>query len=99
MILKIFLPKNLAKKLAFLAQTSATFGKKIDHDIVFFSPELAKIAKNCDRNIDPIESIAGPFLLGERVFGQTILVKRFLDKPFSDKRILDNFRTNHFFDK
>jgi hypothetical protein len=35
MILKIFSPKNLAKKLA------------------FFRRKLAKIAENCDHNIDP----------------------------------------------
>jgi hypothetical protein len=35
MIFKIFSPKNLAKILAFFAQTAATFCKKIDHNIVF----------------------------------------------------------------
>jgi hypothetical protein len=40
MILKIFSPKNLAKILAFFAQASASF--------------FAKIAENCDYNIDPM---------------------------------------------
>jgi hypothetical protein len=35
MILKIFSPKNLAKKLAFFAQTTASFSKNCDHTIVF----------------------------------------------------------------
>jgi hypothetical protein len=48
MIFKIFLPKNLAKILAFFAQTTASFCKKIDHNIVFFrktpifSPKIGK---------------------------------------------------------
>jgi hypothetical protein len=35
MILKIFSPKNLAKILAFFAQTTARFCKNCDHDIGF----------------------------------------------------------------
>jgi hypothetical protein len=35
MIFKIFSPKNLAKKLAFFAQTTASFCKNCDHNIVF----------------------------------------------------------------
>jgi hypothetical protein len=35
MILKIFSPKNLAKKLAFFAQTTASFCKNCDHNIGF----------------------------------------------------------------
>jgi hypothetical protein len=35
MILKIFSPKNLAKKLAFFAQTCASFFQKFDHNIGF----------------------------------------------------------------
>jgi hypothetical protein len=35
MIFKIFLPKNLAKKLAFFAQTTASFCKNCDHKIFF----------------------------------------------------------------
>jgi hypothetical protein len=35
MILKIFSPKNLAKILAFLAQTTARFCKNSDHNIGF----------------------------------------------------------------
>jgi hypothetical protein len=59
MIFKIFSPKNLAKKLAFFAPTTASFCKNCDHNIVFlekrqfFRRKLAKIAENCDHNIDP----------------------------------------------
>jgi hypothetical protein len=35
MILKLFSPKNVAKILAFFAQTTVTFCKKIDHNIGF----------------------------------------------------------------
>jgi hypothetical protein len=35
MIFKIFSPKNLAKILAFFAQTAATFLQKFDHNIGF----------------------------------------------------------------
>jgi hypothetical protein len=59
MILKIFSPKNFAKKLAFLTQNKAKFWKKIDRNIgfwekrQFFRQKLSKIAENCDHNIDP----------------------------------------------
>jgi hypothetical protein len=58
-IFKIFLPKNLAKKLAFFAQTTASFWKQIDNNIgfwekrQFFRRKLAKIAENCDHDVDP----------------------------------------------
>jgi hypothetical protein len=54
MILKIFLPKNLVKILVFFAQTTASFCKNCDHNIVFlentnfFRRKLAKIAEKCD---------------------------------------------------
>jgi hypothetical protein len=35
MIFKIFLPKNLAKILAFLTQNKASFSKNCDHNIGF----------------------------------------------------------------
>jgi hypothetical protein len=35
MIFSISLPKNLAKKLAFFAQTTASFCKNCDHNIGF----------------------------------------------------------------
>jgi hypothetical protein len=50
MILQIFSPKNLAKILAFFAQTTARFWKNCDHNIgfwelrQFFRRKLAKIA-------------------------------------------------------
>jgi hypothetical protein len=58
MILKIFYPKNFAKILSFFAQTTAIFCKNFIVSLVFeknaiFSPKLAKIAENCDYNIDP----------------------------------------------
>jgi hypothetical protein len=59
MILKIFLPKHLAKILAFFAQTTASFCKNCDHNISFwekrqfFRLKLSKISENCDHNIDP----------------------------------------------
>jgi hypothetical protein len=52
MIFKIFPPKNLAKVLAFFAQTTASFCKNCDHNCDF-RRKLAKIAENCDHNIDP----------------------------------------------
>jgi hypothetical protein len=59
MILKIFSPKNLAKIFAFFAQTTVSFCKNCYHNIGFwekrhfFRRKLAKIAENCDHNIDP----------------------------------------------
>jgi hypothetical protein len=59
MILKIFLPKNLAKILAFFVQTTALFTKiSSQHWVLikkrqFFRRKFAKIAENCDHNIDP----------------------------------------------
>jgi hypothetical protein len=54
MILKIFSPKNLAKKLAFLTQNRAKFWKKIIITLVIEKNAnfLPKIGKNCDHNID-----------------------------------------------
>jgi hypothetical protein len=60
MILKIFSPKNLAKILAFFAQASASFFAKIVivhwflRKLQFFRRKSAKIAENCDYNIDPM---------------------------------------------
>jgi hypothetical protein len=58
MIFKLFSPKNLAKKLVFLAQSTASFCKKMIITSVFeknaiFRQKLANIAENCDHNIDP----------------------------------------------
>jgi hypothetical protein len=55
MIFKIFSPKNLAKKLA---QLLLVFEKNVIITLVFeknanFCRKLAKIAENCDHNIDP----------------------------------------------
>jgi hypothetical protein len=64
MILKLFSPKNLAKILAFFAQTTAVFCKNCDHNIGF-RRKLAKNAENCDHNIDPRLgefSIIGPLI-------------------------------------
>jgi hypothetical protein len=56
---KIFSPKNLATKFAFLVQNTANafknwivtlVSKKSD---MLFRRRWAKIAKNCDHNIDP----------------------------------------------
>jgi hypothetical protein len=56
MILKIFSPKNSAKKLAFLTQNKAKICKILIITLVFektpfFRRKLAKIAENCDHNI------------------------------------------------
>jgi hypothetical protein len=59
MIFKIVSPKNLAKILALFAQTAASFCKNgiirllFEKDANFFCQKLAKIAENCDHNIDP----------------------------------------------
>jgi hypothetical protein len=58
MILKIFSPKNLAKILAFLIQTTASFCKILIITLVFeknaiFSPKIGKNGQNCDHIIDP----------------------------------------------
>jgi hypothetical protein len=56
---QIFSPKNLAKILAFFAQTTPSFLQKMIMTLVFeksanfFRRKLAKIAENCDHNIDP----------------------------------------------
>jgi hypothetical protein len=58
MIFKIFSPKNLANFFAFFAQTTVSFCKNCDQNIGFwekrhfFRRKLAKIAENCDHNID-----------------------------------------------
>jgi hypothetical protein len=62
MIFKIFSPKNLAKILAFFAQTTASFCKNVIITLVFektpfFRRKLAKIAENCDHSIDPSASL------------------------------------------
>jgi hypothetical protein len=54
MIFKIFLPKNLAKTLAFLCSNCCYFFAKNDHSIGIFAEKLAKIAEIYDHNIDPI---------------------------------------------
>jgi hypothetical protein len=60
MIFKIFSPKNFAKIMTILFKLLLVFCKNCDHDIVFFLEKrqffrrkLAKIAENCDHNIDP----------------------------------------------
>jgi hypothetical protein len=57
MIFKLFSPKNLAKILAFFAQSTASFCKKLqsvfEKNVILFRRKLAKIAENCDHNIDP----------------------------------------------
>jgi hypothetical protein len=59
MILKIFSPKIFAKKLAFFAKNKAKIGKNriitlvLEKNANFFDEKLAKIAENCDHNIDP----------------------------------------------
>jgi hypothetical protein len=69
MILKIFSPKNLATILFFFAQTTARFCKNLIVTLVFekkrqfFRRKFAKIAENCDYNIDPFwESAMKRFL-------------------------------------
>jgi hypothetical protein len=51
MIFKLFSPKNLAKVLAFFAQTTASFCKKMIITSVFeknaiFSPKIGKYRRN-----------------------------------------------------
>jgi hypothetical protein len=48
MIFKIFSPKNLAKIFAFFAQTTVSFCKNCDHNIVFLEKRhfWTKIGKN-----------------------------------------------------
>jgi hypothetical protein len=59
MILKIFLPKNSTKELAFLARSKAKFCKNLsitmvfEKNAIFFRRKLSKIAEDCDHNIDP----------------------------------------------
>jgi hypothetical protein len=59
MIFKIFSPKNSAKKLAFLTQNKAKLCQILiitsvsEKNANFFRRKLAKIAENCDHNIDP----------------------------------------------
>jgi hypothetical protein len=59
MILKIFSPKNSAKKLAFLTRNNAKICKILiitlvfEKNVNFFDEKLSKIAENCDHNIDP----------------------------------------------
>jgi hypothetical protein len=59
MIFKIVSPKNSAKKLAFLTQNKGKLGKILIITLFFeknanlFAEKLAKIAENCNHNIDP----------------------------------------------
>jgi hypothetical protein len=59
MVFKKNSAKNLAKILAFFVQITASFCKKTYRNIgfwekrQFFRWKLAKIAENCDHNIDP----------------------------------------------
>jgi hypothetical protein len=66
--------KNSAKKLAFLTQNKAKLCKKLIMTLVFeknaiFCQKLAKIAKNCDHNIDPSRNQRSDFriILAEKV--------------------------------
>jgi hypothetical protein len=63
MILKIFSQKKIAKKLAFLTQNTLNYANFLSkHWIMrktpFFRRKLAKIAENCDHNIDPRSDFA-----------------------------------------
>jgi NADPH:quinone reductase-like Zn-dependent oxidoreductase len=59
MILKIFLAKNSAKKMAFFSQNKAKLCKLLiatlvfDKNANFFAEKLSKIAENCDHYFDP----------------------------------------------
>jgi hypothetical protein len=59
MIFKIFLPKNSAKKLPFFTRNKAKLCKILiitlvfEKNAIFLSRKMAKIAENCDRNINP----------------------------------------------
>jgi hypothetical protein len=58
MVFKIFSLKIFAKKLAFFAQNKAKLCKNLIIILVLrktpiFRRKLAKIAENCDHNIDP----------------------------------------------
>jgi hypothetical protein len=62
-ILKIFSPKKIAKKWRFLTQNKAKLCKILIITLVFkknaiFCRKLAKIAENCDYNIDPLRADA-----------------------------------------
>jgi hypothetical protein len=67
MLLKIFSPKKLAKKVAFLPQTKAKLCKILIITLLFekkrqlFRRKLSKIAENCDHNIDPLFAVLRPF--------------------------------------
>jgi hypothetical protein len=52
MILKIFSPKAFVKILAFLLKLLLVFAKIVIITLVF-EKNLAKIAENCDHNINP----------------------------------------------
>jgi hypothetical protein len=67
MIFKIFLPKNSAEKLAFLAQNKAKLFKILIMTLDFkkncnFLPKICKIAEISDHNIDPRVGIQKPVL-------------------------------------
>jgi hypothetical protein len=59
MIFHNFFPPKIGEKLAFLTQNKAKLYKKLIITLVFeknanfFRRTLAKIAENCDHNIDP----------------------------------------------
>jgi hypothetical protein len=63
MILKLFSPKNSAKKIAFFTQNKAQLCRILIITLVFeknanfFRRKLAKIAENCDHNIEPLVAV------------------------------------------
>jgi hypothetical protein len=66
MIFKIFSPKKIGKKLAFLTQNKAKLCKNLIITLGFaekavFSRKLSKIAENCDHNNHPRVTRLGEF--------------------------------------
>jgi hypothetical protein len=59
MIFEIFSPKKFEKKLPFLTKTKLNYAifliitLDFEKNANFFGQKLAKIAENCDHNIDP----------------------------------------------
>jgi hypothetical protein len=54
MIFEIFWRTKLAKKWRFFVQNTDNFRKSLLHNIGFREKKMAKIAENCDHNIDPL---------------------------------------------
>jgi recombinational DNA repair protein RecR len=73
MIFKIFSPKNSAKKLAFFAQTTASFCKNCDHKTLVFEKNANFFAENRRKSQKIVIITSTPDWANFRQFGEYLL--------------------------